>query len=140
MAYTKKIVGGKVQKNNNRNFRVKKDKDSEVDIDIEIEVDGDYVVEKLSLDDLPSTVVDGGQTMNVVWHNNFSIKKGADYINQKFKVKLPNAKALVNAGKKIVIFDGNSNNGKPFIFPGDVADDDTFELTDGDPAIGSAPP
>jgi len=144
MAYTKKVVTGKANKkdNNRRKYTIGKEKDNstEVDIDIEIEADDDYVVEKLSMDDLPATVDDGNQTLAVVWYNNFSIKKGNNYINQKFTVKLPNAKALRNSGKKIVLFDGNSNDGKPYIFTGNITDDDKFDLTDGDPAVGSAPP
>jgi len=54
-------------------------------------------------------------------------------------VKFPGASALRAANKKLVIWDGNTNSGKPFVFTGDITDD-TFELTDGDPAIGSSPP
>jgi len=136
MSNPKQVVPGKVQKNNSKNFKIKKDKSSEVDIDIQIDEDGDYDVEKLSIDGLPATLDDGTA---ILWFNNFAIKKNGNYINQSFKVKFPGASALRAANKKLVIWDGNTNSGKPFVFTGDITDD-TFELTDGDPAIGSSPP
>ena len=136
MPNPKQVISGKVQKNNSKNFKIKKDKDSEIDIDIEIDEDGDYDVEKLSVDGLPTTLDDGTP---ILWFNNFAVKKNGNYINQSFKVKVPGASALRAANKKLVIWDGNTNNGKPFVFTGDITND-TFELTDGDPAVGTAPP
>jgi len=134
----KTVIPDKVQKDNNskKKFKIKKHKDSEVDADIEIAEDGDYVVEKLSIDDLPTKMNDGTA---IRWFNNFAIKKTGNYINQSFKVTIAGLSSLRSANKKIVIFDGNTNSGKPFVFEGDITND-TLELTDGDPAVGSSPP
>ncbi len=130
MAQNKVVVPGKVDKSSNRNFKVRKDKSFEVDVDIEIEADGDYVVEKLSVDGLPAAMTDGTP---IRWLTNFAIRKGTDYINQRFKVTIP---GLSNRGSsRLVIFDGNGN---PYYYTGDIVGD-TFELTDGDPAGGFAP-
>lgn len=136
MAIPKKVIAGKVQKNSNRKFKIQKQKDTELDVDIDIEEDGDYEVEKLSVDDLPATMDDGTA---IRWFNNFSIKKNGQYLNQSFKVTIAGLSALKAEKKNIVIWDGNTNNGKPWVFRGDVTDD-TIELTDGDPAIGNSPP
>jgi hypothetical protein len=128
----KKVVSGKVNKTDttNRKFNIRKEKGSEVDIDIEIEENGDYQVDKLSLDGLPTAMYDGTP---IQWFNNFAIKKNGNYINQKFKVKIP---GVSNLGKsRLVIFDGN---GDPYYYTGAIVDD-TFELTDGDPAVGRGP-
>lgn len=126
----KTVVPGKVQKDNNKKYRIKKDKNSEVDIDIEIEEDGDYEVDKLSTDGLPATMNDGA---SITWFNNFAIKKNGQYINQKFKVKIAGISNMGNS--KLVIFDGN---GDPYYYTGSIVDD-TFEMTDGDPATGKSP-
>ncbi len=126
----KVVVSGKVQKNSNKKFKIKKDKDSEIDADIEIADDGDYEVDKLSVDGLPTKMKDGNP---IRWLNNFAIKKNGQYINQKYKVTIA---GISNLGKsKLVIFDGN---GDPYYYTGDIVND-TFEMTDGDPATGNAP-
>ena len=81
------VVQGKVDKDktNNKKFKIKKDKASEVDIDIEIEDDGSYDVDKLSVEGLPTEIE--GQA--ITWLNNFAIKKAGNYINQRYKVKIP---------------------------------------------------
>jgi len=123
----KTVVSGKVQKNNNKKFKIKKDRKSEVDIDIEIEEDGDYVVEKLSTEGLPTTMHDGA---SITWFNNFAIKKNGQYINQKFSITIA---GISNMGdSKLVIFDGN---GDPYYYTGAITND-TFVMTDGDPAVG----
>ena len=126
----KVVVAGKVQKNSNKKFKIKKEKDYEIDVDIEIEDDGDYEVDKLSVDGLPATMSDG---TTIRWFNNFAIKKNGQYINQRFKVTVAGLSSLGNS--KVVIFDGNGN---PYYYTGDVVDD-TIELTDGDPAVGANP-
>ncbi|MEP7135337.1 MAG: hypothetical protein ABI904_10435 [Chloroflexota bacterium] len=141
MPQNKTVIVDKVQKDNNnkKKFKIKKHLAAEIDTDIEIVDDGDYVVEKLSIDNvgLPTTMADG---TSIRWLNNFAIKKKTgEYINQRFKVKIAGLSALKSAGKKIVVYDGNSNNDRPYEFGGAVVDD-TFELTDGDPAVGTAPP
>ena len=126
----KVVVTGKVQKENSNKFKIKKEKNSEVDIDIEIEEEGDYQVDKLSVDGLPTQMYDGNL---ISWFNNFSIKKNGQYINQKYKVTIPGVSNL--GSSKLVIFDGN---GDPYYYTGAIVND-TFELTDGDPATGQAP-
>lgn len=120
----KVVIPGKVKKFNDKKYKIEKDKNSEIDVTIDIEEDGDYLVEKLSLDGLPTTMKDG---KTIQWLNNFGIKKAGQYINQRYKVTIP------GIGKaQVVIYDGN---GDPYYYTGKVTDD-TFELTDGDPAIG----
>lgn len=118
------VIPGKVNKLNNKKFKIDKGKDTEEAITVEIEEDGDYTVEKLSLDDLPAEMHDGKK---IHWFNNFGIKKAGQYINQRYTVTIP---GLGNA--QVVIYDGN---GDPYYYTGKVVKD-TFELTDGDPAIG----
>jgi len=126
----KTVINGKVQKSSSKKFKIKADKNTEVDIDIEIEDDGDYDVEKMSIDGLPATMHDGTA---ITWFNNFGVKKNGQYINQKYKIKIPGISNMGNS--KLVIFDGN---GDPYYYTGAIVDD-TFELTDGDPATGRAP-
>lgn len=126
----KVVVQGRVQRDSNKKFKIKKDKPSEVDIDIEIEEDGDYEVEKLSTDGLPAAMNDG---TSITWFNNFAIKKNGQYINQKYKVTIAGASNLGNS--RLVIFDGN---GDPYYYTGAIVND-TFTLTDGDPAVGKGP-
>ena len=125
----KVVVPGKVvkDKSNPKKYKIKKDKKSESDVTIEIVDDGNYDVEKLSVDGLPTNMSDGNP---IHWINNFAIKKNGQYINQRFFVTLP------PVGKsRIIIFDGNGN---PYYYTGEVKND-TIELTDGDPAVGSWP-
>ncbi|MCE9647523.1 MAG: hypothetical protein K8S20_16135 [Chloroflexi bacterium] len=123
----KVVVPGKVEKINKRKFKIKKDKGSENDLTVEIVEDGDYQVEKLSIDGLPATMVDGNP---IAWFNNFAIKKNGQYINQRFFVTLPSI-----GDSKVIIFDGNGN---PYYYTGTI-ENNTIELTDGDPAIGKWP-
>jgi len=126
----KVVIPGKVQKDSNRKFKIKKDKTSEVDADVEILEDGDYQVDKLSVDSLPTHMYDGN---SIRWFNNFSIKKNGQYINQKYKITIP---GISNMGSsRLVIFDGNGN---PYYYTGAIAND-TFEMTDGDPGVGGSP-
>lgn len=131
MAEQKKVViPGKVQKANSRQFKIKKDKDSEIDAEIEVLEDGTYDVDKLSIANLPTNMKDGAA---IRWFNNFAVKKNGQYINQKFKVTMAGISNL--GSSRLVIFDGN---GDPYYYTGDIVND-TFELTDGDPAIGGSP-
>jgi len=124
------VVPGKVQKDNSRKFKIKKDKNSEVDVDIEIVDDGDYEVDKLSIDGLPTQMNNGA---SITWYNNFAIKKNGQYINQKYKVTIPGIVTILG-NLKLVIFDGNGN---PYYYTGAITND-TFELTDGDPGVGGS--
>ncbi|HMU92771.1 MAG TPA: hypothetical protein PKE35_06485 [Anaerolineales bacterium] len=125
----KVVVPGKVKKDkdNNKKYKIEKDKVSESDITIDIVDDGDYDVEKLSVEGLPANMVDGNP---ITWINNFSIKKNGQYINQRFFVTIPNI-----GSSKLIIFDGNGN---PYYYTGEIKNN-RFELTDGDPAIGHWP-
>ena len=126
----KVVIPGRVDKSNSRKFKIRKDKANEVDVDIEIIEEGEYEVEKLSVDGLPTAMHDG---VAIRWFNNFAVKKNGQYINQRYMVTIP---GISNMGKsRIVIFDGNGN---PYYYTGEIVDD-TFEMTDGDPAIGGAP-
>ena len=126
----KVVIPGKVQKSSNKKFKIQKHNNSEVDVDIEIEEDGEYEVDKLSVDDLPANMYDGTP---IRWFNNFAIKKNGQYINQPYKITIA---GLSKLGKsRLVIFDGN---GDPYYYTGAIVND-TFEMTDGDPGTGSAP-
>jgi hypothetical protein len=134
MANQKKVViKGKAQKDSadRRKFRIQKGKDTEVDIDLEVEEDGEYEVDKLSLDGLPTHMKDG---TSIQWFNNFAIKKNGKYIKQKFKVTVPGLSTSLE-NSRLVVFDGK---GDPYYYPGDITGD-SFTLTNGDPAIGKGP-
>jgi hypothetical protein len=118
------VIPGKAKKLNNNKFKIDKDKKSEIDITIEIVDEGQYSVDKLSIEGLPATMNDGSP---IEWLNNFAVKKAGQYINQRYFVTIPGI-----GNSKLVIFDGN---GDPYYYTGKVTND-TFELTDGDPAIG----
>lgn len=125
----KVVVKGKVDKHqtNNKKFKIKANNSGEFDLDIELTGDGAYEVEKLSTADLPAAMVDGN---SIRWLNNFYIKKNGQHINERFFVTIP------DIGKsRLIIFDGNGN---PYYYTGDIKNN-TFELTDGDPAIGAHP-
>jgi hypothetical protein len=126
----KVVVNGKVQQDSSKKFKIKKDKDSEVDVDIEIEEDGTFGVDKLSIDGLPTNMHDG---VAIQWFNNFAVKKNGQYINQRYKVTIAGTSNM--APSRLIIFDGN---GDPYYYTGAIVND-TFELTDGDPAIGKGP-
>lgn len=126
----KVVVTGRVQQTNSKKFKIRKDKDSEVDVDVEIDEDGAYLVDKLSIDGLPDTMYDGTK---IQWFNNFAIKKNGQYINQRYKVTIVGISNI--APSRLIIFDGN---GDPYYYTGAIVND-TFELTDGDPAIGKGP-
>jgi len=136
MTPPKTPVPGKVQKDNNKKFKIKKDKGSEVDIEIDIDDDGDYTVTKLSIDDLDTQLPNNGGS--ITWLNNFEIKENNSPINKAYKIKVPGLSAMLAAGKKLVIQDGNRNNSKPYIHDVAVVDD-TFDFSDGDPGVGSSP-
>lgn len=125
----KVVVPGKVKKdkNNPKKYKIEKDKNSESDVTIELTGDGDYDVEKLSVDGLPTAMNDGTP---IRWFNNFAIKKNGQYINERFFVTIPNG-----GSSRLVIFDGNGN---PYYYTGEI-NNNTIELTDGDPAGGFAP-
>lgn len=125
----KVVVPGKVKKDkdNNRKYKIEKEKGSESDVTIDIVDDGDYLVEKLSIDGLPTNMTDGNP---ITWINNFSVKNNGQYINQRYFVSIPDI-----GSSRLIIFDGNGN---PYYYTGEIKNN-KFELTDGDPAIGHWP-
>jgi hypothetical protein len=123
----KVVIPGKVDRLNKKRFKVRKDKAFEIDAEIDVAEDGDYEVEKLSVDGLPAEI-DGTR---IRWFTNFAIKKNGKYISQRYSVTIPG----LSSCKKIVIFDGKGNL---YYYDGKVGKD-TIELTDGDPGLGGAP-
>ncbi len=123
----KTVIKGKVEKLNKKKYIIKKDHSREKDITVDIEEDGDYVIEKLSLEGLPEKMNDGNP---ITWINNFAIKKNGNYINQKFFVTIPDI-----GSSRLIVYDGNGN---PYYYTGEIKNN-VFELTDGDPAIGHYP-
>jgi hypothetical protein len=121
------VIAGKVDRLTSKKFKIKKDKASEIDADIDIEEGGDYEVEKLSVDELPTHMKDGTA---IRWFNNFAIKKNGQYIRQRYSVTMTGLSSV-----NVVICD---SSGEPYYYKGSVKDD-TIELRDGDPAIGGAP-
>lgn len=135
---TKKPVPGKANKkdpNDNKKYKIEKEKGTEIDIEIEIEEEGNYTVTKLSIDDLDTQLADGSP---ITWLNNFEVKENNSPINKAYKIIVPGLSAMIAGGKKLVIQDGNRNNSKPYIHNIPVIND-TFDFSDGDPAIGSNP-
>lgn len=122
----KVVIPGKVEKDkkNPKIHKIKAHKSNESDLTIELMGDGEYEVEKLSTDGLPTTMTDGKP---IQWFNNFYIKKNGQHINERFFVTIPDIKS-----SRLVIFDGNGN---PYYYTGEIKNN-TFELTDGDPAVG----
>ena len=102
----------------------------------EIEENGNYEVTKLSIDGLDTELPNNGGS--ITWLNNFEIKENNSPINKAYKIKVPGLSAMIAAGKKLVIQDGNRNNSKPYLHNVPVIDD-TFDFSDGDPAVGSQP-
>lgn len=130
-----------------KKFKVNKSNDKTQERDVELDItsgttDEAFIVEQLSTDDLDKTILIKGISEEIVWFNNFQIKKEStdEPINQSYNVKITGLKAWKNSGKIIVLQDGNANQGKAYEFTGPVSDDDTIELTDGDPAVGGSPP
>lgn len=125
----KVVIPGKVKKDkaNPKKYKVEKDKASESDIEVQVTGDGDYDVEKLSVDGLPEKMPDGNP---IRWFNNFIVKKNGQVVKEKYFVKIP------DGGKsRLVIVD---SRGEPYYYAGEIKDN-TIELIDGDPAGGFAP-
>lgn len=135
---TKKPVPGKAKKkdpNNNKIYQIEREKGTEIDIEVDIEEDGDYTVTKLSIDDLDTQLPDGA---GITWLNNFEIKENNRPINKPYKIKVPGLSAMISSGRQLVMQDGNRNNSKPYIHNVPVTND-TFDFSDGDPAVGTSP-
>ena len=128
------IVPGKVIKLSNKQFTIEKDQASEVDLEIDMLVDGNYEVDKLKLDGLPTEFPQpDGKSIPIVWYNNFSIKLDSQYVKQIYKVTIP---GLSKRAESILVIYDNTNG--LYEYKGNIVDD-TIELTDGDPGVGHAP-
>ena len=127
----KNVIPGKIDRLSKKKFKIQKDRASEIDADIEIMDDGDYEVEKLSTEGLPTHMGDG---TSIRWFTNFAIKKNGQYINQRYFVTIA---GLSSPKSKVVILDRSSKNA-PYYYTGKVVND-TIELTDGDPSVGGGP-
>jgi hypothetical protein len=125
----KVIVPGKVEKekSNPKKYKIKKEKGTESDIEVEVLGDGDYDVEKLSVDGLPGKMPDGSV---IRWFNNFSIKKNGQVIKEKYFVAIPDGKE-----SRLIIID---SKGEPYYYAGEIKNN-IIELTDGDPGTGWTP-
>jgi len=126
----KVIIPGKVEKDksNNKKYKIKKDKASESDIEVDVTGDGDYDVQELSVDGLPDRMSDG---TSIRWINNFFIKKNGQYIKERYFVTIP---PLEKTSRLVIL----GSTGDPYYYEGEIKNN-TFELTDGDPAIGKGP-
>jgi hypothetical protein len=123
--FEKVLEKKKFKQHKKTKVKVKAHHKNEVDIEIEVMEDGNYTVEKLSVEELPKEI----EEYPIRWLNNFAIRKGKKYINQPYKVKIPGL-----SKERVVIIDSKSE-GKPYFFKGKT-ENDTIELFDGDPAIG----
>ena len=129
-------ITGKVKKDGKK-FKIKKadyknkdKKNNEIEIDVEVDDNGTYDVEKLSTEELPEKMSDG---TSIRWFNNFYIKENGNYIKKKYTVTVP---GLSNRGSSKLVVMGS--DGVPQYYTGTISGD-SFELTDGDPAVGGAP-
>ena len=129
------VVQGKVQDQGNGRFKIEKgDGPNEVDIEIDLGGAGNYEVEKLSVDGLPTNLPPPDNT-SIRWFNNFSIKKDGQYINQRYMVTIPGLSGLLGKSKLVIYSDMHDPN----LYEYGAITSDTFELTDGDPGVGGVP-
>lgn len=128
-------VPGKVQKLSNTRFRIEADGPGEVDVDLDLLVDGNYEVDKLETNTLPTNMPPPENTP-IRWFNNFSIKQDGQYINQRYLVTIPDLLTLLGKSKLVIYSDTHD----PKLYDYGTITSDTFELTDGDPGSGGSPP
>jgi hypothetical protein len=126
----KVVVKGKVKKEGSKKYEIEKDKSSESNITIELTSDGDYEVERLSVEDLPTAMPDGN---SIRWFTNFVIKykKDGKPIKEKFFMTIPDL-----GESNLVICD---SSGVPYYFDKSKIINNKIELADGDPAGGFSP-
>ena len=135
MAYKKVVIPGNVDKDSNRAFKTKKYLPNEKDIYIIFDSDVDYVIEKLSIEGLPTETND---KRTITWHNNFVIqtKAGTAVTGITYKV-------LIDApdGATIVYYDESGLH----IYQNGINQSSyqnkswkEIKLSKGDPAIGIA--
>jgi hypothetical protein len=126
----KVVVPNKVEryKNNKKKHWIRAHKSDEADLTIELTGADGYEVEKLSVDSLPDRMPDG--TL-IRWLNNFHIKKNGQHIKEQYWVTIPK---LEKTSRLVIL----GSEGDPYYYTGEITNN-TFELTDGDPAIGKGP-
>jgi len=132
-------VSGKVKKdpNNDRKYTIETDAAGEVDIEIELLEDGAYVVDKLQTESLPKKMPDPDST-TIRWLNNFSIQENRQNIKKKYNVRIPGlASKLREKNSRLVIY-SDMQTPNLYYYQGTVQND-TFELSDGDPGVGMGP-
>ncbi len=105
MPNNKVVIPGKVDRLHSKRFKIRKEKGHEVDAHIEIEEDGEYEVQKLNMDELPTHMHDGAP---IRWFTHFAIHKKGQYINQKYTLTIPGLGSC-----KVVIYDSNSSKSGP---------------------------
>jgi hypothetical protein len=97
--------------------------------------DGDYEVDKLETESLPTHMDD---KTPIRWFNNFSIKENGTHIKKPYIVRIHRLKEkLKEKDSKLVIY-SDTHDPKLYYYDGTI-EGETFELTDGDPAAGQAP-
>lgn len=138
MAKQDKVPGkAKKEGDGNRRYKIETSEPQEVEIDIDLLEDGDYEVEKLETESLP-TNMPAPDNKSIRWFNNFSIKEKGKYIKKRYKVTIPGLEQkLKEKDSKLVIY-SDTHTPKLYYYDGTI-EGDTFELTDGDPANGMSP-
>ena len=96
------------------------------DIDLEFDDNDAYDIETLAVDELPTTIAG----VAIGWFHNFGIKKNGQYIKERFLVTIPDLEK-----SRLVIL---GSEGDPYYYIGKIQNN-TFEVTDGDPAVGRGP-
>jgi len=133
-------VDNKVKKDKDKDwkFTIETTRSGEVDVEIDLEVSGHYEVDKLQTETLPTNMPAPDNTA-IRWFNNFSIKQNGNFIKRKYKVHIANLRAKLKEKSSQLVIYADTHEPKLYYFDGTINDDDTFELTDGDPAAGQAP-
>ena len=133
-------VPGRVQDQGGGRFKIEKgDQPHEVDVEIELPANGNYAVDKLRAhiggpNGLPGQI-DGNP---IRWFNNFSIKENGNYIKKKYRVTIPGLSAKLKEKNSQLVIYSDTHDPQLYYYRGSIAND-TFELSDGDPANGMSP-
>lgn len=131
------VVSNKVHrdKDNNKKFKIEKgNQPNEVDIEIDILETGNYEVEKLKVDELEKKMPQMPDGTSIRWLNNFSIKQNGQYIKGKtYTVTVPGLSE--RGSSRLVIYD----DARGLYYYDGTINGNTFDLTDGDPGVGTGP-
>ena len=135
MAKQKK-VDGKVKKDKEKDwiFTIETAEPDEVEIELDLLTSGNYEVDKLETETLPTHMPDP-DNKPIRWFNNFSIQENNKHIKKKYNVTIPGLQSkLKEKNSKLVIY-SDAHDPKLYYYEGAI-NGDTFELADGDPANG----